>query len=461
MSILGTLLPALGFLDTIVQDNTLAREFYDALYPELLYRADAIPEKWEANLGDRMIFTRSSLLNAQPNALTPGVDPAPQNPSYEQWSVQAAQYGSSTDTHMPSSRTALAPVFARNAKTLGLNAGQTLNRLARDKLFYHYLGGDTLTLALGAAVTAVPVASINGFTTVIVAGQEVPVSPGNTKAVTISGVAGTQQVTAAVPADPNVPLGPGTLTVSVAINFAADAKVRAFDAPTIIRVGAQPTIDTLTGASILTFKDVREAVAVMRRNRVPPHEDGYYHVHLDPIAEAQLFGDNEFQRMFQGLPEDYRYMRFVVGIRYGCVFFSNSESPAATNTGTLIATRGSAGASPEIFAEVTNKSGIGIIRTIITGGGTLMEKYIDEQAEYVSEAGYQGKVGSFSIVNNGIQVAVERCRYIIRAPQDRLQQIVSQSWSASLDFGVPSDLLGGQTPARFKRAVVIESGTTY
>ena len=53
MSILGTLLPALGFLDGIVQDNTLAREFYDALYPELLFRADAIPEKWEANLGDR------------------------------------------------------------------------------------------------------------------------------------------------------------------------------------------------------------------------------------------------------------------------------------------------------------------------------------------------------------------------------------------------------------------------
>ena len=36
MSILGSLLPALGFLDAIVQDNTLAREFYDALYPELV-----------------------------------------------------------------------------------------------------------------------------------------------------------------------------------------------------------------------------------------------------------------------------------------------------------------------------------------------------------------------------------------------------------------------------------------
>ena len=165
--------------------------------------------------------------------------------------------------------------------------------------------------------------------------------------------------------------------------------------------------------------------------------------------------------MFQGLPDDYRYMRFVVGVRYGCVFFSNSESPTSVNTGTLISTRGLAFASPEIFAEVTNKSGIGIIRTIITGGGTLMEKWIDEQAEYVSEAGYQGKVGSFAIVNNGIQVSIERTRYIIRAPQDRLQQTVSQSWSASLDFGVPSDLLGGQTSARFKRAVVIESGSQY
>ncbi len=77
----------------------------------------------------------------------------------------------------------------------------------------------------------------------------------------------------------------------------------------------------------------------------------------------------------------------------------------------------------------------------------------------MTEAGYVGKVGEFSIVNNGIQINTERIRYIIRAPQDRLQQQVSQSWSWSGDWGIPTDLLGGQTDSRFKRAIVIESGS--
>ena len=78
--------------------------------------------------------------------------------------------------------------------------------------------------------------------------------------------------------------------------------------------------------------------------------------------------------------------------------------------------------------------------------------------EYLSEAGIQGKIGGFSVVNNGIQISTERIRYIARAPQDRLQQQVSQTWSWSGDFGVPSDFLGGITGSRFKRGVVIESG---
>ncbi len=70
------------------------------------------------------------------------------------------------------------------------------------------------------------------------------------------------------------------------------------------------------------------------------------------------------------------------------------------------------------------------------------------------------KIGGFSVVNNGIQIPTERLRLIIRAPQDRLQQQVSQSWSWTGDFGVPSDFFGGLGGSRFKRAVVIESGST-
>jgi hypothetical protein len=150
----------------------------------------------------------------------------------------------------------------------------------------------------------------------------------------------------------------------------------------------------------------------------------------------------------------------------GCIFFSNSESPnvfnsSPTGAAGLVSSRATtlAVASPEYYAEVRNASGVALVRTIITGGGAIMEKFIDEAADYMTEAGYTGKVGEFSVVNNGIQIMTERIRYIIRSPQDRLQQQVSQAWSWSGDWGVPTDLLGGLTGGRYKRAVVIESGS--
>ncbi|MAF27865.1 MAG: hypothetical protein CL819_01295 [Croceicoccus sp.] len=463
---LGSILPSLGFLDPIVQDNTLVREFRDALFPQLLYRDEAAPEKWEVNVGDVQVFTRASLIAPNVTALTPGADPTPKAPAFEQWRVQAEQFGDAMDTHMPSSRTALAPIFARNAKTLGLQAGQSLNRLARNRLFCRYVGGDTITANAGAPSATVVVGMIDGFTTTIVNGEETPVSAANPKTARISGVAGTVSIIAAVPADPNNPFGPGTLTLSAAATFAVGSRVLASDAPRIIRVGGAGTIDGLTAISSISLKEIRQAIATMRRNRVPTHPDGYYHVHLDPIAESQIYNDNEFQRLNQGVPDGLRYAEFAIGRLLGAIFFSNNESPnvfnsAETGESGLIASRAgtSAVASPEYYGEVRNASGVGIVRTLITGGGAIMEKYIDENSDYMSEAGYTGKVGMFNVVNNGIQINVDRVRYIIRSPQDRLQQQVSQAWSWSGDWGVPTDLLGGQLGGRYKRAIVIESGS--
>jgi hypothetical protein len=452
-------------LDAIVQDNTLAREFRDALFPQLLFREEAMPEKWEVNVGDIQVFTRASLLAPTVTPLTAGADPTPKSPSFEQWKVQAAQYGDSIDTHMPSSRTALAPIFARNAKTLGLQAGQSLNRLCRNKLYCRYVGGDTVTSTTSGATATIAVAQLNGFTTTVVNGEEVPISGANPKVIRVSGVAGTQNVTAATPTDANNPFGPGTLTLSAAIAVASGARVLAADAPRIVRVGGAATVDGLTSVSTISLKEIRQAIASLRRNRVPTHPDGYYHVHLDPIAESQIFNDNEFQRLNQGVPDGLRYAEQAIGRLLGAIFFSNNESPNVFNSaesgegGLVSSARSSASSSPEFYGEVRNASGVGILRTIVTGGGAIMEKYIDEESDYMTEAGYVGKVGQFAIVNNGIQISTERIRYIIRAPQDRLQQQVSQAWSWSGDWGVPTDLLGGQTGGRYKRAVVIESGS--
>jgi len=48
---------------------------------------------------------------------------------------------------------------------------------------------------------------------------------------------------------------------------------------------------------------------------------------------------------------------------------------------------------------------------------------------------------------------------VLRAPLDRLQQIVSAAWSISTSFPIPSDITGPSGPQRFKRAVVLEHAT--
>ena len=457
---LVSIIPQLAQVQAIIQDNTLARVFHDALFPELLYRMEAAPDKWEAQLGQREIITRSGLFGVDTDPVNPGDDPLPENEAFEQWEVLAAQHGKSTDVNMAVSRTTLANLFLRKAKNLGLNAGQTLNRLARNRLFCAYVGGHTVAETATAATTF-EVASINGFTQQILNSQLQTVGPANPKQFRINGVLQTETIIGATAIDAAFPFGRGTITTSGNVTVATGDSIVAEDAATIVRSGGGNSVDAIAATDILTLADIRRAVATMRRNRVPPHPDGFYHCHLDPLAESQLFADPEFQNLNESNYGDAPYQMFAVGKLLGCIFYTNSESPSNLNTGSLQTSRPASASTArlgkEINAEVINDAGVQILRTVISGGGALYEKYIDE-GEYLSEAGQQGKIGGFSIVNNSIQIMTDRIRYIARAPQDRYQQQVSQTWSWSGDFGVPSDFLGGVTGSRFKRAVIIESG---
>jgi hypothetical protein len=447
-------------LVNIIQDRTLMRQFHDALFPRLLYRSEAMAEKWDANIGQRQVFTRKGLMAVDLAPITPGSDPSMGTYQTEQWEVEATQRGKAIDTHMPTSHVALAPTFLADVVVLGMNAGQTMNRLPRNKLFAAYLGGETVNTAVVAAgVFAVPVASINGFTEVLANGRLQPVSPANPLAVTFTGGEPPNTVVAAVPNDPANPLGPGVLTLGAAttVGLALRSAVRAATRSRITRVGGGATVDSLVASSVLTLQTVIDTVARLRSNNVPPTSDGFYHVHVTPEGEAELFADNAFQRLFQSLPENAVYRDLGIGQLVGCRFYRNTENPDETNSGPLSDTSGGSGSARcagEIGGEVVNQSGLPIKRALVLGGGALYEKYIDESA-FITEAGVMGKIGEFSVVNGGVQVMTQRIRYILRAPQDRLQQIVSQAWSWSGDFAVPSDALIGNA-ARFKRAAVIE-----
>jgi hypothetical protein len=140
------------------------------------------------------------------------------------------------------------------------------------------------------------------------------------------------------------------------------------------------------------------------------------------------------------------------------MFILNNEAPETYNTGNQIATANDGMYGEEIGSEVVNGAGVPIGRVLITGKGSVYERYLDESA-YVTEAGTLGKIGEFSISNSGLQILTERIRLILRAPQDKLQQVVTTSWSITTCFPTPSDITAPSGPQRYKRAVVLEFAT--
>jgi len=451
-------------LDAVLQDNTLERIFHDPLYESLLFRREAMPELFPAKAGQRLVKTRTGLLQVSLRPIPPGQDPTPENYGVEQWSVQPEQYAKTVDTHMPTSRQVLSSKFLEDVKKIGLNAGQTLNRLVRNRLFSAYLAGNTnATLAAPAAAQVIHVASINGFTDHLLEGEILPVSAANPIPVSFTTVGEPDnEVIAAAPDDSDLPLGPGWLTLNtgLTVGLALRDGVQADDAVRIYRVGGGATVDALAGGNVLTLDDFVNAVAILEGYKVPAHRaDGVFHAHLEPTGLAQVFADTHFQRLHDSIPDNLEYRQFILARRFLTDYYKNTECPNVENTtglGPLLSTGNAAFMSPEIGADMINSGGTRVGRVIITGDGVLTEDYIPE-GDYISEAGVTGSVrlGNFVVTNNGMSVVTERVRYTLRAPLDRLMQMPAHTWSATADWGVPSDITTG-SGARRKRAIVLE-----
>ena len=442
---------------SLVQQGLLERAFHDALFPALVFRQEATAEKWDAQTGVEMFMSRAGLLAPATTPLTPGRDPDPLALSFEQWVALLLPYGSSINTHMPTSATAQAQLFYRNIQQLGLQAGQTLNRLPRNALYTSYLSGVATTIG-STSGSSIHVSNLNGFTDVVNPNassvRPTPVTSSTPLAVTITDGTNTEtkNVTGFTQDDPTDPNGPGILTLSSALSntYAARSTVTSSAAPNIIRSGGGLSIDAIGASDTATLQDFINAVNQLRAFNVQPHEDGYYHAHIDPRVNSQLFADPVFQRLNTALPEHVIYKEGFIGTISGILFYMNTETPNNLNSGALTTTSGSGKYAREIGAEVVNSAALPIARSLVTGKGALYERYFDESA-YLSEAGTTGKIGEFSITNNSLQVVTDRIRLILRSPLDALQNIVTASWTATTCFPVPSDITSGG-PQRFKRA---------
>lgn len=463
----GVLVGVPATIANLQQQGLLERAFHDGLYPNLAYRAEAMPEEWPTQTGQQIFMTRPGLLKVSTTPLVPGSDPIGQTIPFEQWVATLSQYADSIDVHIPTAVTTSANLFLRSIHQLGLAAGQSVNRIARNALFQAYLSGQTVTTTAPlTGDTTLTVASLNGFTQVVNPGANVApqtVSSSNPLPITIFTATGsvTNSVIGFTPLNPADLNGPGVLTLASSVGVAGlsiRTAVKSAYAPRVVRAAGGQSVDSIGSGDTFVLQQAINAVGQLRRASVQPHEDGFYHGHISALGNSQIFADPVFQRLNQSLPEHIIYKEGFVGTIGNVAFFMNLESPETFNTGTQLATASSGIYGQEIGAEVVNGTGVPIGRCIITGRGAMYEKHLDE-GNYTTEAGSTGKIGDFDVVNNGISIPTERIRFILRAPLDKLQQTVTCSWSITTSFPVPSDITAPSGPELYKRAIVLEYAT--
>lgn len=408
-------------IQAIMQNGLLERTFEDALLPEFLFAAIADNDPWAANLGDTATRTRTGLLTPKTTPIT-GSDPSASTYSVEQWSVTMDQYGDAIDTNMLQSAMTLASKYLRDIQTLAIGAGQSLNQIARNKLFRAYSGGRTWVTTTEASNTTLAVANVDGFTHVMVNGVPTPVSASNPLSITINGVANTVTGT-------SVTTGAGNLTLGTAAADTQGHPVVAANAPMSYRPNARNSAYDVISTDVASLSLFRSAVVRLRKQNVPT-VGGYYVAHIPPDTEAQLFADADFKQALQGRVDSPVYRDLSIGRFAGIDWVRNNETPT-----------------------VTSNTGVTVQRPLIVGDGVLTGNPFANMGDLLGGTGVESSPNIRMVgPATGVQVAL-----IVRPPQDRLQQNISSAWSWVGDFGVPSDVTAsGGDAARYKRAVMVE-----
>lgn len=406
-------------IQAIMQNGLLERTFEDALLPEFLFAATGDSEPWSGGLGDTVTKTRRGLLTPATTPLA-GADPSAATYSVEQWSVTMDQYGNSVDTNLLQSSMTLAPKYLEDVQALATNAGQSLNQIARNKLYRAYAGGRTWATAGATTDTTIAVANVDGFTHTLVNGVPTAVSGANPLTVSIEGVANT--VTGA-----SVATGAGNLTLGTTrVDVLGDAIV-AVNAPVSYRPNARDAAFDIISTDVASLALFRSAVIRLRKMNVPT-VGGYYVAHIPPDTEGQLFADADFKAALQGRVDSPVYLDLSIGRFAGIDWVRNNETPT-----------------------VTSNTGVTVQRPLVMGGGALTNDPFAEMGNLLNGTDANSNVRMIGPAT-GVQVAM-----ITREPQDRLQQNLSTTWSWVGDFGVPSDVTAaGADPARYKRALMVE-----
>lgn len=425
----------------VMQRGLLAREMLEALRPALNWRRLAQRLRHAGRQGETVTMTRDGLIapsSAATAKLAPGGAPTPLTRSVEHFKYQVKSYGHKLDSHLPSSFLAQANRFISDARAIGFQGAQSLNRMMRDEVLAAYGGGNTFTTDNPGAVTAVAVKDVTGFDTVVVNGEAVPVSVTNTLPVTIGVDA--RLVSACVATDgSSPPRGPGVLTITVALDYAQfDAVVRG-DAATVVRAADRATDRLIVAGDTAKLTAFRNAAAVLRGHNVPGIDGtigGDYGAFVDSDTENALFGDSEFRDAIHAQGITGQFADGVIGRYAGIIFMRQPKSEMA------------------ILALDAHYQAH-IHRSLVFGADVCVEPYTPEP-EFANEV----TMGQLIVTAQHVKMPIDPegvlC-LVLRAPQDELGRTITMSWVANADWTVPTDSKALTGTQRFKRCVVVHT----
>ena len=427
-------------LQGIIQQNFLEQEFKEPLQSKLAYRSIADRETIPNKIGETITKTRAGLKSPVTTPSNPTNNTnldngmTPSTFSVEQYTLTLNQYNDTIDLNIVNNKVGLGDQFLKNARVNGTQAAQSLDRIARNKLFNAYMGGNTrVRTTLGAPAATISVDDIRGFiNTFNAVGQVVAVSVANPVNVTVGG--NVYSLTGSVADGSNVSTAfggiSGTLTfasnVTVADGTALNPVVH-FNGSTILRPSGRSTTAGLTGADILTMGLLLDAQAVLRNNA--PMEAGNMKAYLDNKSMRQLFADPDFKTLFQGQYGSKEYVDGMVFNLLGIDFVPTTEAPVQAPSGNVVVT---------------------VRRPILVIQGALIEGDFE---------------GMATMLENEAQIVsvVDEVAMVTRPPLDRLGQIIAQSWYWIGDFTAPSDqttnlnIVPTASNAYYKRGVIIET----
>jgi len=471
-------------LQAILQNGLLDHVFEDALVASFLYDTLADVRPWAGGLGSTSIMTRGGLLTPNTVPIT-GNDAAVSGYGFEQYQLQMNQYGGSIDTNMATSAMALASKFLEDNTKLGIMAAQSLDLVAQASLYGAYSGGNTYTTG-AQSTTYTPVADLTGFGQTLVAdsttntnaaegnqGVAVPslvqVSASN-PGYFLNGVQGIwsytgwQQLGAAgTQGTATNPAGAGNLSGCVAVSGVLGAMAAGQSivtclpactgvyggnnvvattysplAPYIVRPNAKTSQWGLQSTDVATLATFRNAVTRLKSQHVPQLK-GAYTAHVTPQTVAELFLDTEFQSAYRGgaATTSPVYPDNVVGSNIGgdATFLGRLAGiDWIENTVTPVVYNPAAGFQGAIY------------RNIVVGADALIKGPFQDQA------------GLLASMTSGSTVEIKELGgvvRILRAPLDRLGQVLSSTWSWIGGYTTGSDILTGDN-AVYKRAVIVE-----